>query len=247
MTEENEDKNLKEKTDLDKFEAIASRGPRKDVYEYQQGTLIKKATTTNDPLIKIMTIGEAAFSSKKSDKLDLSLVERLFSVAQDFSDATPATNKKHIMRIDWSFEQTKENYESHIKPWQKTNVGFYALETHYRYKNYPPKLRYNTESAMWWKVNEEQNRVLDELDELKTYITNKIREMPEHEKFFEISYALSVNGFRKLKAEFTRWALKQLSETRNKLLKEISPDVWKDLTRAREEDESINEDKMDSG
>ena len=245
MTEKNnknEDKNIEEKSALDRFESLSRRGPKKNIYEHTQGSLIVKATTTNNPLTKIMAIGEAAFNSKKSDKLDLSLVERLYSVAQSFNDTTPDLGKKYLMRINWCFPQTKENFETHIQPWHRIRVYFYALETHYRYKNYPLKERYNTKSAMWWRVNEELNKHLDELDELSDYISKTLKEMPEHEKFYEISYALSINSFRKLQAEFTRWALKQLSETRNKLLDEISPDVWKDLTRAREEGEGVDED-----
>ena len=231
--------------DLEKFTTSSLRGS-KGIYQQLQASALAKSVQSNDKLVKTASICEAAMGSKNKDKLDMNLIDVCWIVSDSFSNTHPEDKKPHIMRVAWDFPLNEENWRKYIEPWQRIRLSYYPLDTPYSYINHPQKPRYPTESALWWRVNEEKNRYLDDLDELQEYISKKIEEMPEHERFYQKSASLSYRSFQRIQSEFTTWALKQLLDVRKELASEIDPKVWREALGQQEPEEKASDgDQMD--
>jgi hypothetical protein len=217
-------------SDLEKFVSTSMRGPKRGIYEQLLASLLIKGVRSNDPLIKISCICEAAFMSKKKDKLDMNLVDVFYTVCQSLQNTEIAKSRKsktEYVNVSWSFPKTEENWKQYIKPWQKTSqLQFYTLFTSWRYNKYPIQDR--LENVSPFRQVEHYNELAEYYENLATVIAAEIRDLPPHQCFFEMASALGVHSYRILQGEFTSWALRQLLEIQATLAEEISPQVWKD-------------------
>lgn len=217
-----EEKGKTEK-EFEGFVSTAMRGPRRGIYEKLLAGKLIQASTVGDPLKKIQNICEAAFLCKKKDKLDLNLVETASLVSASFMN-TEITQKLDVMVIvAWAFDKTEENWKRFIKPWNKVGLRYFPLETPYRRRKYPSKLRYTGRSYFDYEAENEQ---LDKRDTLRELVHGEIRKMPQNQQFFERTAALDRNSFFQLKGEFERWAVTKLLPIETVIAEQIDPRVY---------------------
>jgi len=215
------------KKGLGEFVTVSMRGPKRGIYEQLLAQLLIKGNRTNNDLIKIMSVCEAALMSRQKDKLDMNHVDVCYAVCRSFLNTRPDPNIKNVVRVAWSFPQTEENWKLNIEPWKKTNLSYSTLQTNWRHRNYPEKKRYG-ECLSPWKQTERENEILDYLDALAEKINIEISQLPPHQAFFEVTSALTEQSFAILQGEFTGWALRQLSQIKAQIAEEISPQVWRE-------------------
>lgn len=226
----------KPESELDKFTATSIRGPKRGIYEQLLCGLLLKASNTNDPLIKISAICEAAYMSRKKDKLDMNLIEVASLVCTSFMN-TETTKKTDAVKITWAFSTTEENWKRFIEPWQKISKSFYPFETDLRNKLYPLQFRYDRYNY------DDANKFAEWREEVNKNISEKIHEMELYKAFFEITTALAKNSFLALQGEFSRWALPKLLEVQAAIAEEVDPEVYAQVFAATKE-ESESEGSM---
>jgi len=235
--------------DLEKFATSSMRGPKRGIYEQLLASLLVKGVRSNDPLIKISCICEAAFMSKKKDKLDMNLVDVCYTVCQSLQNTEIAKSKQsktEYVNVSWSFPKTEENWKQYIEPWQKTlQLRYYTLFTSWRHNKYPKQDRLADVSP--FRQVEHYNEVSEYYEKLAKVIAAEVRALPSHQSFFEMASALDVHSYRIIQGEFTGWALRQLLATQATLAEEISPQVWKDAfgQPSQEIEENIDADSLD--
>jgi len=211
------------------------RGPKEGgVYQALMASLLAKATRTNDPLIKVSAICEAAFLSRWKDQLDMELVERAYTVASSFLNT--GTGQEPV-RLCWSFEMTEANWACFIQPWQRVALTYYPFETPLgrskcprRYKH--PNHFYNYRDA---------NLDLEAQEKMRSKLNEQIEQLPPYRAFFEKTSALSRQSFYALRGEFEKWALPRLLEVQATLAEEMDPQVLKEamgFTATREVEEA---------
>jgi len=207
--------------------------------------LLYQAIKTNDPLVKVIKICEAAYTSTQKDKLNIGLIDAAYTVANSLTASKPeklyaeSGVEVEAVRITWAFEQNEENWIRYIQPWQKIGLHYFPLATVYCRRTYPGKpSRYgmsNYEHAVEW-------------GEVKEKVNKDINEMPAWKQFFEYCTALAINSFYSLKTEFSRWVLIQLLEIQATIAEEIDPLVWKELQtfspRAENKEDEQDGDQM---
>jgi hypothetical protein len=228
--------------DLEKFTSTSLRGQKRGIYEHSQGSLIMKGIHTEDKLTKIFTICEGALLSENKDKLDLEKVGVCSDVCVSLQNTIPSRiEKTEYVKVAWVFPVSDENYIKYVKPWHRVSLRFYPLLTTYRQSKYP-------QSRKLVHVNpfnqlEYHNEVVEYQEKLIWKIETELREYSEGFRFFTKTTALDLNSFTVLKGELAAWALKELSDIRRGLTKEISPKTWHDLRgqEDREEEEDLED------
>jgi hypothetical protein len=228
--------------DLEKFTSTSLRGQKRGIYEHSQGSLIMKGIQTEDKLTKIFTICEGALLSENKDKLDLEKVAICNDVCVSLQNTIPSRiEKTEYVKVAWIFPSSDENYIKYVKPWHRVSLHYYPLLTTYRQTKYPQSRKRVYVSA--FDELEHYNKYVEFQDELIRKIESDLAGYSEGFRFFTKTTALDLDSFNILKGEFSSWALKELSDSRRKLTKEISPKTWKDLTghEDREEGEDLED------
>jgi len=233
-------------SDFDRFAEQALRGPRKGVYEHVIAGLLIKANSCSDPLRKVRTLCEAAISVKDKEKLNMDTVEVAFTVSSVFLKVELIQNKpeQYWVSIPWSFKLTEENWRKYIAPWQKIDLHYFPYQTSLRKTKFPEVPIFDSFGSL------ECHYDAQELYEAKTKATNLVREMitklPEHEKFFEMTTALSRESFFALRTEFENWAISQLLTVQNAIAEQIAPSIFSEVfaTMAGQTEEIENEGSM---
>jgi len=221
-----------EQSDFDRFAEQALRGPRKGVYEHVIAGLLVKANVSNDCLMKIRTLCEAAISVKNKEKLNMDVVEVAFTVSSVFLKVELIQNKpeQYWVSIPWSFKLTEENWRKYIVPWHMIDLHYFPYHTNLRKSKYPEVPIFDRFGCL------ERYYDAQELYETKTKVTNLIHEavsnLPEHEKFFEMTSALSRQSFFALKTEFENWAISQLLTVQNTIAEQINPNIYSEVFKS---------------
>jgi hypothetical protein len=232
-----------EQSDFDRFAEQALRGPRKGVYEHVVAGLLIKANSCSDPLKKVRTLCEAAISVKDKDKLNMDTVEVAFTVSSIFLEVELEPEQVCVM-IPWSFPLTLENWRKYIVPWHTIDLHYFPYHTNLRKSKYPEVPIFDRFGCL------ERYYDAQELYETKTKVTNLIHEavsnLPEHEKFFEMTTALSRESFFALRTEFENWAISQLLTVQNAIAEQINPSIFAEVfkTMAGQTEEVENEGSM---
>lgn len=254
MTQEENQKlngeNQEEKEYKD-FISTALRKPRKGIRQQLMAQLLIKANITSDALLKVQSICEVSYMSEKhKDKIDMNLVECASLVSTSLSNTLEhhfkQTEPKHMIRVTWAFEETEENWKKYIEPWQKINLGYYALETAYRYHNHPWR------ETVYGRDRAQEESWIIYVEELRKEVAAKIEKMPKHRAFFERTGALSLQSFYALRGEFENWATAKLRPIQALVAEEIDPEIYKDVVQLlmkqgrKEEEEAEHEGRMDT-
>ena len=242
MTEQDETS----ESDFDKFAEQALRGPRKGVYEHVIAGLLIRGNAYGDPLRKVRTLCEAAISVKDKQKLNMGTVEVAFTVSSIMLKVE-LENEQVCVMIPWSFPLTLENWRKYIVPWQKIDLHYFPYHTNLRKTKFPEVPVFDRFGCI------ERYYDAQELYETKAKVTNFIHEtvssLPEHEKFFEMTSALSRQSYFALRTEFENWAISQLLTVQNCIAEQINPrifsEVYRSMTGRTEEVEAENEGSMD--
>ncbi|MFH1327662.1 MAG: hypothetical protein ABIH76_02230 [Candidatus Bathyarchaeota archaeon] len=220
-------------SDLEKFTSSSMRGQKKGIYEHSQCKLIIKAIDSNDPLVKIYAICEAAQLSEKKDKLDLDTIKICNDVCVSLQNTFPTKTKSgEYYNIAWMFPPSEETYDKYIMPWHKTSLEFYPLKTNYRNRKYPlSRKRVNVSP---YAQIDYHNEFVEFEDRLQKKIDEDLSKLTDAFCFFTTTSALSDRSYNILKGEYATWALAELSDIRRELTKEISPNVWKEFNKPTE-------------
>jgi len=231
-----------EGSQLDRFASSSMRGPKRGIYQQLLAQLLIKANRSNDPLIKISCICEAGLMSRKKKKLDMKLVHVCYTVCQSFQ-ATEVVQRTYswlhiktmvdLAEMAWVFPETEENYKKYIEAWQNTSISYYCLHTDLRRNNYPYNLRIGEAMA----YDKYYNISAVKIEELQKKVEKEISELPEWQKFYEETSAVTKRSFSVLEREFSGWALPKLLETQATLSDEIDPEIWKETLAAVSIDE----------
>jgi hypothetical protein len=238
-----------EGSQLDKFTASSMRGPKRGIYQQLLALLLIKANRSNDPLIKISCICEAALMSKKKKKLDMKLVHVCYTVFQSFQ----ATEIVHcpfswlhensmidIARVAWVFPQTEENYKKYIKEWRHVPLSYYTLHTTWRKHNYPFADRLGKSHFWAGEYQDYYNKTAAVLEEKQEKTDKDLEALPEWQGFYEKASAVCKRSFSVLQKEFSGWALPKLLETQAIISDEIDPEIWKETLATVSKDEKEN-------
>jgi hypothetical protein len=235
------DKN-KMNDNLEKFTSTSLRGQKKGIYEHSQGSLIMKGIQAEDKLTKIFTICEGALLSENKDKLDLEKVGVCSDVCVSLQNTIPSRIEKiEYVKVAWVFPVSDENYDRYVKPWHRVSLRYYPLLTTYRQIKYPQSRKLVHVSP--FNELEHHNEVVEYQEELIRRIEDELAKCSKGFIFFTQTTALDSNSFTVLKGEFSSWALKELSEIRRELTKEISPKTWHDLTGQKDKEEEEGPDQ----
>ena len=115
--------------DLEDFTTSTIRGNKRGARGQAIGFQLAKAASSNEPLIKILSLCEAALMFKKQEELDHGLIDCCMMVAQSFINTTPFKREgTNYYKMFWSFSLTEENYKKFVEPWQHNrNLTFYTL------------------------------------------------------------------------------------------------------------------------
>lgn len=221
MTEENE----KEKTEFDKFASAAMRGPRKTAYENSLSVLVVKVNQTPDRLQKVLITCEAAFFTVKKEKIDMDLVKKCNLIASSFVNVHKSTYSKTsgMIFIPWAFDQTEENWQTLIEPWQKIDLRFFVLHTDFGQKNY----HFNYEAPAW--SSDELNAKLAKERRTREEAFTEFRTLPKYEQFYQKTGALFEGSFYALTAEFENWALARLLPVLSNITAQINASTYSDV------------------
>jgi hypothetical protein len=208
--------------DLEKFTSTSLRGQKRGIYEHSQGSLIMKGIQAEDKLTKIFTICEGALLSENKYKLDLEKVGVCSDVCLSFQNTTiTRINKTEYVNVAWNFRPSKETFHKYIQPWHRISLRYYPLQTAYRQMKYP-ETRKMIQISPWDQLDNYNKRVEYE-EQLIEKIEEDLMERPKNFRFFVQTTALAIHSYSTLQGEFTSWALKELSDIRRQLTKEISP------------------------
>ena len=219
--------------DLEKFASSSMRGQKTGIYEHSQCKLIIKAIDSNDSLVKISAICEAAQLSEKKDKLDMDAIKTCNDVCVSFQNTfLTRTNSGDFYNIAWMFPPSEENYKLFILPWHKNSLTYYPLQTNYRKQKYPQS-RKRVEVSPYAQIDY-HNELVEFEDRLQKRIEEDLSKVTDAFYFFTVTSALVVRSYKILQGEYTMWALAELSDIRRELTKEISPNVWKDFNKPTE-------------
>lgn len=229
--------------DLEKFTSSSLRGMKKGIYEHSMCSLLMKGINTNDPLIKTSSICEAALLSKNKDKLDPETVTICHDVCTSFRNTfTTRTSGYEYVNVAWIFSISEESYNRYIVHWHKISLNYYPLKTGYRNAKYPAVNRLVDVSP--FRQIEHYNEIAEYEDRLTEKIADDLKKYTKDFRFFVATSALTLRSYNIMQGEFTNWALANLSDIRRELLKEISPQVWKDFTgQEKQEKEVIEKDE----
>ena len=217
---------------LDRFASASLRGPKRGIYQQLLALLLIKANRSNDYLIKISCICEAALMSRKKEKLNMDMIDVIYAIAKSFSasEAQPTSSSWlhpnsmiDLVEMAWTFPKTEENYKKFISPWWSTPLRYYPYHTDFRIRNYPLKNRITFDYGAYSTY---YNRQAEYLEKLKKVVRLEIAELPEWQNFFEKTSALSKKSFHVLQGEFSGWALKQLLETQAIISEEVDPEIY---------------------
>lgn len=253
--EENQEQNTEpnqDGKDFKDFVSTALRKPRKGIRQQLMAQLLIKANITSEPLLKIQAICEVSYMSEKhKDKIDFALVECASLVSISLSNTLEHHSKqadpKYMVRVTWTFEETEDNWKKYIEPWQKIDLGFYALETAYRHHYHPWR------ETVYQRDRPQEEEWIEYTEELRKEVAEKIRKMPKHRAFFERTGALSLQSFYALRGEFENWAIAKLRPIQASVAEEIDPEIYKDVIQLlmkqgrKEEEAAENEGRMDTG
>ena len=232
-------------SDLEKFASTSMRGPKRGIYQQLLAQLLIKANRANDPLVKVSCICEAALMSRKKKKLNMKLVHACYKVCQSFKSSEIRTisytflhNKDMIeaTRMSWVFPQNEENYKKYIEAWQHIQLSYYAYHTQWGYEKYPIADRRGGFVSNY-NYPEYYNKTAAFLEDLKAKTNKDLDELPEWQRFYEMTSAVAKRSFFVLQGEFTGWALPKLLETQATLSDEIDPEIWKETLSAVSKDE----------
>ena len=214
--------------ELQKFTTSTLRGFKTGARKQSIAFQLAKSARTNDPLIKIPCICEAASAYKDRKKLDMNLINACAIVSQSFQNTQPQKSEHtgvDYINIAWAFPKTEENWKHFIKPWQKTErLHFYTLLTELRQQKYPRSRKLVDVSP--FRQTDHYNEIVDYNKRLAKQISSEIRELPPDMSFFETTTALDPQSYSVLVGEFTVWALIELSETKNILLDCLDPEIF---------------------
>ncbi len=223
---------------LEKFAQSSLRRHRKGIYEQLLAGLLAKSNRTSDPLVKISAICEAAYLSKKKDKLDLGLVEAAQTIASSFLNTE--VYREEPVKVAWSFPQTEENWKRFIQPWQALCIRYFPFNTDYGRRHYPVrKTCYND--------IDEYNELLDKKEKRLEDAERKIEALNPYDRFFEKTGALTRNSFYALKAEFSQWALPRLLEVQAAIAEEVDPQVYQLVLGSTFDKEPADKTKEEAG
>ncbi len=223
-------------SDLEKFASSSMRGRKRGIYQQLLGSLLIKANRTDDPLIKISCICEAAYMSRNKKVLDMNLIECCFTVCKSLQNVR-TINKKNwsYIRVTFPFIPNEENWKKYIAPWQKISLRYYPLITSWRHLKYPTEDRLVHVSP--YHQLDHYNKVAEFNDKLSEKVVNEIGELPKDFQFYQKCSALSIKSFKELKEEFWLWAVQKLMELQAVLSDEIDPKVYGDIGGQTKEDE----------
>lgn len=205
---------------LEKFTSASLRGPQRGIYQQLLAGLLVKASTSNDFLVKVSSICEAAMMSKNKDKLNIDLIETAYSIATSFINTEVEKGRLggEVVRVAWDFPMTKGNWEKYIQPWHKVNLRFYPLETFLAHQNFPLK----STSIFSSDIEENARKATNS-------VVHSLSEMSPHEEFWERTSALTKGSFSVLEAEFCRWILPKLFEVQATISEEVDPKVYSEV------------------
>jgi len=208
---------------LEAFTSSSLRGQKRGIYQQLLASLLVKAVKTDDSLIKIQALCEAAYTCRIQDKLDMNLIDICYEVCQSFRNSkTIRLHGYNVAYVSWSFVvDEEENYEHYIKPWRKGKLTYRPILTEFARKCFSGQ----------YDISSENNKFADE----------RLHTLPCHVQFYFMTTALDPSSFRKLQGEFTTWALKQLLQTQAILSDEIDPKVWREVLGQQEPGEKASD------
>jgi len=243
MSEKDENE---EENQLDRFATSSMRGPKRGIYQQLLAQLLIKANRSDDPLIKISCICEAALMSRKKKNLDMKLVQGCYLVAQSFKSTEIRTISRSflhhkqmidVVRMAWVFPETEENYNDFIASWHGVGLSYYPYHTPLRHKKYPISDRLGGTIFGNLEWQEYYNKTAVFIEGLVDKVEKDLDELPEWQRFYEIASALGKRIFYVLQGEFTSWALLKLLKTQATLSDEIDPKIWSETLSAVSKDE----------
>ena len=232
-------------SDLEKFASSSMRGPKRGIYQQLLGSLLIKANRSDDPLLKISCICEAAYLSRNKQNLDMQLIERCYKICLSFQNRTIVDLKNWFyVKIKWRFESTEENYKEYIEPWHKCFPQYYPLKTDWRRNRYPEQDRRIDVSP--FRQTDYYNQFAEFNEKLGDKILEEMRKLPKDEIFYQICSALTHTSFNQLKDEFWLWAITQLLETQATLSDEIDPKIFSEIIKPEQQTEGEQNTDGDS-
>jgi hypothetical protein len=214
---------------FESFVSTAMRKPFKGIREQMVAQSLIKSNMANDHMVKIQSLCEAAYYSKQKEKLDMALVEATAVVCSSFINTMEHHSKQRsdLIPVTWTFERTEENWKKYVEPWQRIELGYYALDTDYRRHHHPW-----VQSAYPRSSHDEEQEWLDYKEDLRKEVAAKIRKMEPHRSFYEKTSALALESFYALRGEFEQWAMMQLRPIGAVVAEEVTPETYKDVLTA---------------
>ena len=230
----------KTQKEFEGFVGTALRGPKMGIYQNLLAGLLIHASTVSDPLKKIQNICEAAYLCKKKKGIDMGFVEVASTTCVSLLNTEISQKSGEAVEIAWAFNQTEENWEKYVKPWQESKISFYPLETSHCQSEHP-EVRYVCSDRYFGL---EVERARNFLDQTHIEVAEAIGKMKPYKAFFNKAGALTKKAFFSLKGEFSRWALIQLLPIQTKIADQIDPRVYSEVAalmmgRREEEEEQI--------
>jgi len=228
MNEQTKTENTEKSGEVEEFVTDALRGPRQGVYGQLLAQLLVKANIISNPLLKNQAICEAAFYSKKKEKLDMDLIDICLPVSTSLINTEKnnisAQSNRDMIRCSWSFKQTEENFKKLIKPWQILDLEYYSIYTRYvndEHPHFSPVCTYSyaDDVEQWHKYKDE---ILEEVDAW-------FKKLSDSKVFYEETYALSRLSFAELVGEFEDWATVKLRPIQAILSEEVNPEIYRDI------------------
>jgi hypothetical protein len=229
----------KSEDDFAEFVSKAIREPRGGAYEQLLSQFLAQAVICTDPLKRIKVVCEAALMIPEAEREDLTIdyetVEVLNAVTNALLNSTK--NRGDVISISWGFQETEENGQKFIGPWQKTKIWYY-----------PDLLRTHVEFYPYYGYG---------IRKIKRIITE-----PFWSWFFDATNCLSMEGYNLLRNSFVAWAIPQIQLYLSELTHVVSPSLYGEViglyTRSKKRDyaEKVKEvseattkdaDSMDSG
>lgn len=210
------------------FASVATRTQRKGIREQLLAQSLVKSHILSEPLLKIETLTEAAYLSKSQDKIDMATVETCSVVCRSFINTEQSyhapSRHPNLVIVSWAFEETKENWEKYVKPWQHLSLSYYALFTSYTQQNYP-NFPLSPEGMGYIDV--------ETWTESRDVITGEVRKwlkkLPADSRFYEETNALYKVSFTSLKGEFAYWAMTKLRPFEAIIAEEVNPEIYRDI------------------
>lgn len=218
----------KETKGFQAFASTATRTQRKGINEQLLAQLLIQSNTRSDPMQKIEALTEAAYATKSKDKIDMNIIEACSVVCRSFinteKDYRAPSRHPNMIRVSWAFEETRENWEKYIKPWQRLNLSYYPLLTSYVGKNYS-SFPVTTDGVRPIDIEKwEEGR-----DFIQKEVSKWLKKLSADKQFYEETDALYKVSFTSLKGEFAQWAMKNLRAVQMTIAEEINPEIYRDV------------------